>query len=258
MEPLLALSVATAIALGARLLRALSWSGAIAAIAVGTLILSNTGWAGCAVLGIFFAGSTLVSRIAASVRPPDHPADEVRDWIQVTANGGIAALGSFGEWIEPGLGLWLVTTTLAAAGADTWATAFGSLSPRTPRDILGKGPVAPGTSGGVTWFGTSGGVMGSALIALIGATSGGRLPLYGAAVAIGILGMVADSALGSALQARYRCPACGEETERRRHRCGTPTEPIRGFRWLDNHAVNAATTGLAGLAGLLAWQGLSR
>ncbi len=253
MSLVIALGVSAGIAILSWLLRALTPSGALAAVLVGTLILWNTGWAGALVLGAFFASSTLIGRVAAKVRPGMEPPDETRDWVRVLANGGMAALVALGERIDPGLGLWLVTTTLAAATADTWATTFGALSPRPPRDILRRTVVDAGASGGVTWFGTSGGLMGAALVALVGSTSGGRSQLYGAAVVIGFTGMIVDSMLGSALQARFRCPQCNLLTERRLHRCGSRTEWLGGWRWLDNSGVNVVTTVLAGLGGLATW-----
>jgi uncharacterized membrane protein len=51
-------------------------------------------------------------------------------------------------------------------------------------------------------------------------------------------GAMLDSALGATVQAVYRCPKCLKETERTLHTCGTPTEPARGWRWLDNEWVN--------------------
>jgi uncharacterized protein (TIGR00297 family) len=154
-----------------------------------------------------------------------------RDHRQVLANGAPAAIGALAEPIEAGLGLWLVTVALAAAGSDTWATGMGALSPRPPRDILRGHLVAPGTDGGVTWFGSLGGLIGAALVGLAGATTSSTRPgaLYLAATAIGVAAMLLDSVLGSGLQGR------------------------KGWRWLDNNGVNAAITVAALGAGLLAW-----
>lgn len=250
----LAVGVSAAIAGLAWMFRALSGRGALAAAVVGAAILWPTGWAGCAVLGAFFVGSTLVSRVAARVTGPSDQADtQIRDHRQVFANGGFAGLGATAEWLAPGLGFWLATVSLAASGADTWATAFGGLSPRPPRDILTRQPVPAGTSGGVTWFGSSGGFMGAASIGLVAVSVGGPGRLLLAAAFIGQGAMLLDSILGSAWQARLHCPRCDAPTERPIHRCGTPADLIRGRAWLDNDAVNALASGAALVAGLVTW-----
>lgn len=254
MNPLLAFAIAGVVAGAGWRLRALSTDGAVAAVLVGTSILGFTGWAGLVVLGTFFVGSTAVSRLASRMEPGSDQADtEIRNRWQVFANGGAAALGASAETIQSGLGFWLVSVSLAAAAGDTWATAFGRLSRKPPRDLLSRLPVVPGTSGGVTWFGTMGGLVGATLIGLVAGSISGVWSLYGAAAAIGFGSMLLDSALGSRWQARFHCPRCDVGTERRRHRCGTVTELKRGWRWLDNDAVNAVATTVAALIGLLVW-----
>lgn len=256
MPPALAAGVSVLVALVAWRARALTGSGAVAATVVGLLILWHTGWSGFAVLGAYFASSTLVGRLAVGARAGTaDPADEIRNHRQVLANGGLAAVLAPAELLHAGLGFWLVTVVLAASAADTWATGVGALSPRPPRDILRWRVVPPGTSGGVTWFGSSGGLAGAALVALAGAAAepdgGGRL--YLAATGLGWLGMLVDSAAGSAVQGRFHCPRCDRPTERRVHGCGSRTAHRRGWRWLDNDGVNALSTAVAGALGALAW-----
>lgn len=252
----LAALVTGLVSLAAWRLGALTRSGAIAGWGVGVLILGNTGWPGLAVLGVYFGSSTVVGRLGGSGRSGNGDRDrETRNHWQVLANGGAAALVAPLEQPVPGLGFWLVTVTLAAAAADTWATGLGALSPRPPRDILRGVRAAPGTSGGVTWFGSSGGLVGAALVALAAVASrpaaGARL--YLTAAAVGFLGMALDSVLGSAVQARFHCFACDRETEDRVHGCGALSEYRRGWRWLNNDGVNAVTTGAAAVLGALAW-----
>ena len=59
-----------------------------------------------------------------------------------------------------------------------------------------------------------------------------------AALASGLAGSLVDSLLGASVQAIYFCPACAKETEKTTHGCGTPTQHRRGWRWLNNDAVN--------------------
>jgi len=53
------------------------------------------------------------------------------------------------------------------------------------------------------------------------------------------------------VQAIYFCPSCQKETERYpRHICGEETNPLRGWRWLNNEWVNALASAMgAGIAG---------
>ncbi|MFN8646937.1 MAG: DUF92 domain-containing protein [Gemmatimonadales bacterium] len=234
--------------------RALTRTGALAATAVGTAILQGTGWAGMAALGAFFVGSSWVSR-----RAPDRSAafgakGSTRDAWQVLANGGAAALGA----LVPGAGLWIVTASLAAAAADTWATATGGWSRRAPRHILTLAPVPAGTSGGVTALGTAGAVAGALLVAAAAAAVAGAPRLLWSALVIGPAGMLLDSLLGATLQGRFHCDRCDAPTESRRHRCGAEARHTAGRAWLANDGVNAAATGVAALAGWLAWRLLGR
>jgi uncharacterized protein (TIGR00297 family) len=215
---------------------------------VGTLVLRGTGWAGGGVLAAFFVSSTLVSRRAPA--PPGlDPKGDRRDHRQVLANGGVAALSALLGLRDPGLGLWLLTSSLAAAAADSWATAFGARSAAPPRLILDGSTVPPGTSGGITPLGTAGGVAGATVVAAAGALAAGMPALFPVAALVGFGGMLLDSALGAAAQGRFRCAECAERSEWRVHRCGRPTSHEGGLAWLDNDGVNlTAGAGAAAVA----------
>ncbi len=233
--------------------RALTGAGALAASGVGTAILWRTGWPGLAALGAFFAGSSLISRLA-----PDPAADRFdakgsrRDPAQVLANGGAATLAALLLPMEPAL--WAVTATLAAAAADTWATSVGGWSRTPPRMILNGRAVAAGTSGAISLLGTTGALIGAAVVAGSAAVVAGSLPLLVQGWTIGAIGMFTDSLLGATLQGTFHCPACNTVTERPRHRCGTVTIRVGGLQWVTNDVVNGASTLLAGLLGWLAWE----
>jgi uncharacterized protein (TIGR00297 family) len=219
---------------------------------VGTLILWGSGWEGGAVLAAFFLCSTVVSRL--TLPPPVlDPKSDRRDQRQVWANGGPAALGALLGVCCGEAGLWVITGSLAAAAADTWATAIGSRSGPPPRLLWSGRVVPPGTNGGVTVLGSAGGAAGALVVAAVGALAGGEPRLLPVATLIGFAGMLADSTLGAVLQGRFLCPACGESSEWRVHRCGTPTVRQGGIAWLDNDGVNLAATTAAALLALAGW-----
>ena len=230
----------------------LTRSGTVAAWMVGSAVLVGTGWEGGGVLAAFFVSSSLISRAAPAPRGLD-PKGERRDHRQVLANGGVAAAAALVGLHDLPLGRWLVTAALAAAGADTWATALGARSAGTPRLILSGRPVPPGTSGGITPLGTLGGAAGALVVAAAGAAFSGISTLLPVAALVGFGGMALDSALGMA-QGRFRCPRCAESSEWPSHRCGTATVHEGGLAWLDNDGVNLASSAAAALASGAAWR----
>ena len=254
MAPALAAGISVLVAIAAWGAGALTPGGAGAAALVGSSILWSTGWPGAAALGAFFLSSTLIGRLTEGRAARSDAQVERRGARQVLANGAAAALGGWCSWWATGLGLWVVTASLAAAAADTWATSMGALSRSDPRSLRDGRRVAPGTSGAVSGAGTLGGAIGATIVAAAGAGAARRTDLLWHATAIGFAGMLVDSLLGAWVQGRFECPACGEPSERRRHHCGRATRRLKGFAWLDNDGINALATTAAALSGILAWR----
>jgi uncharacterized membrane protein len=211
------------------------------------------------VLAAFFVSSNLVSRRSQGAPAPaalDAKSDR-RDVWQVYANGGVAALGAGVGFIDGRLGIWLVTTTLAAAAADTWATSFGIRSPVPPRLPWSGRRVAVGTNGGMTLIGTAAAAAGALIVAGTGAAAANMPLLLPVGTLIGFFGMVADSTLGALLQGRFHCPACNAASEWPVHRCGAATIREGGMAWLNNDGVNFLATALAGCVAVAVWHWLS-
>jgi uncharacterized protein (TIGR00297 family) len=240
------LGIAGVIAAAAYAVRALSRSGAIAAVLMGTVV-TIAGWSWGALLVAYFVVASALSRFrGADKRARTGGLAEkhgARDPVQVLANGGVFALGAVGFAVSPSV-TWqaIAIAGLSASAADTWATEIGPLSPESPRSIVTLRAVPVGTSGGVT-------VVGLAASALAAGFTAGCAWLAGwpgaailSAVIGGFAGSVLDSLLGATLQARRYCVVCDEETERRVHGCGTLTDVTRGLGWMDNDAVNAMST----------------
>lgn len=256
--PALVLGIAALLALAAWRWRALDASGAVAAALVGATVLGGTGWPGGAVLAAFFLSSTLLGRLG-----PDPAAETLdvrgdrRDAVQVLANGGPAAAGALIALRWPGAGFWMLAGALSVATADTWASTWGVRARGWPRDLVRRRPVPPGTSGGVSWTGTAGGLAGAVALSAVAAAATGQRLFLPAGTVLGFGGMLGDSALGSLLQGRFYCPRCSRPCERARHRCGTRTEHTGGWRWLTNDSVNLLATGAGALGGWLAWRWLA-
>jgi uncharacterized protein (TIGR00297 family) len=242
------------LALAARSVRALSTSGAMASLAVGTICIT-AGWSWGALLVAFFVSSSAMSRFGQR-RKAERVVSIVekgseRDAAQVLANGGVYAGAALGLLIAPSP-IWyaLGAGALAASAADTWATELGTLSGVDPRSIISGSIVPPGTSGGITLLGTAAGVAGALFIAT--AATLAHWPVALAAVALGgMAGALADSLLGATLQARRWCELCAQSTERLVHSCGTASRRAGGLAGLDNDAVNAVCSGVGALVALL-------
>ena len=258
---------------------ALTAGGAAGAVLVGTAIFGFGGLAWGLLLIAFFVLSTLLShyREAQKERLAAEKFEKgaVRDLGQVLANGGAGALIAAAAYLlypEPVM-LAAFVGAMATVNADTWATEIGVLSRETPRLITSLQPVEPGSSGGVTGLGTLATAAGGlaigvaaliflALDAPLGAVSlnalahpggdalGWLLPI---ALVGGLAGSLFDSLLGATVQAIYTCPVCHKETEKRLHTCGTPTERLRGWAWLNNDLVNFSASLVGALVSAGMW-----
>lgn len=247
--------LAACISLAALRVRALTPGGAGVATVVGTLAVA-AGWSWAALLILYFASSTVLSR-AGRVRKERLTASIVaktggRDAVQVLANGALfagAAATALAHpdvrWIALGAG------SLAASAADTWATEVGTLAAAEPRSILTWRRVPTGTSGAVSVPGTLAMVAGALFVAAITVALGWTVEVAACIAAGGVAGAVVDSVLGATAQARRWCEPCAAETERLTHDCGAPTRRARGVAWMDNDVVNFLSNTAGGLLAAL-------
>ncbi len=174
------LLLSAAIGLLAYRRNSLAPSGVAGAVLVGTLIFGFGGWTWGLVLISFFVSSSLLShyrqddKIALAEK---FAKGERRDLGQVLANGGVGALLALAVYFlidlqgqaRAGNPLYIYLTlaffgAMASVNSDTWATELGVLARETPRLITTGRPVAPGTSGGVTRYGTLAALTGAAFI----------------------------------------------------------------------------------------------
>ncbi len=246
----------------------LSRSGAVGAMLVGTLIFGLGGWVWGVALAVFFISSSALShfkeRQKAAVAEKFEKGHR-RDMGQVLANGGLGAFIAVLSAIAPHEAwFYLFVGVMATVTADTWATELGTLSATPPRLITSGRVVEVGTSGGVSPLGTgvslAGGLLIGLTVALLGPLAGilpwGATPVVALVGALsGAAGSLLDSLMGATVQQIYYCDTCAKETERRVHRCGTTTRPLRGWGWVNNDLVNLLSSLGGGLvaAGLATW-----
>ena len=251
----------------------LSRSGALGALLVGTLIFGLGGWVWGVALAVFFISSSALShfkeRQKAAVAEKFEKGHR-RDMGQVLANGGLGALIAVAAAVVPqsavpnALWFYLFLGVMATVTADTWATELGTLSAAPPRLITSGRVVEVGTSGGVSPLGTgvslAGGLLIGLTVALLGPLAGllpwSAAPLLALAGGLsGAAGSLLDSLMGATVQQIYYCDTCRKETERRVHRCGTTTRPLRGWGWVNNDLVNLVSSLGGGLVavGLGVW-----
>lgn len=225
------------------------------------------------------------SRVTASPTGASRTATEDRtrgrDARQVLANGlvaglaavwaglagdGAASLGLIGGELPGGAGPWLSSEALsgallprlvmagamAAATADTWATEIGTWAGGVPRSPLTARAMKPGESGGMTVFGTFGGLVGAALIGQAALWLWDDFGLrHAVSIEIaGFAGMWFDSVLGASIQYKAVCPACGRVVEERDH--VHPVERRTGLGFVDNDVVNLVATIAGGVLAAVA------
>lgn len=230
---------------------ALTLSGAIGAIILGTGIFFGSGLYGSFLIIIFFGTSTIFTFIKRNYKKEIEKHYEKsggRDIYQVFANGGVGLLYSLLYFsTSHQMYLILIGASFAASNADTWASELGVLSESSPISLRTFKKVSKGTSGAVSLFGMLMSILGSLLLAFSAIITMilFQLNLYPFShvqtfIFIflgGILGSLIDSILGATLQGIYYNESLKKETEKPFYN-GKPNTLIRGCKLFNNDFVN--------------------
>ena len=239
-------------------IRAISISGYGALIAICTtfIFLGQGLW--LFTLFFMFLSSSLLTRFKKEKKKEFEDVVEKtgpRDFYQAFANLGIAAACILLYYFfNDQLFLVALLSSVAAANADSWASEIGGLSKDQPILVTNFKPIEKGVSGGVTLLGTLGGIAGSGFIILsfqfisklFGSFTFTKSQLCSAFMA-GIFGFIFDSYLGATLQALYRNNVANRLTEQ-----SIPSNKlIKGWRIINNDAVNFLTTLTSAIVGVL-------
>lgn len=241
---LLATGISLLLAIVSYRFRLLNLSGASAMFLLAVIIFSGGSWRWALPILSFFILSSALSKVNSTAKRLAKNVTEKgseRDWLQVLANGGIAG-GIVLIYLLDRNPIWyaVFTGAVAASTSDTWSTEIGMLSGKQPIDLITFHHEQAGTSGAVTLIGLLGGIFGALVIGVISFffSTGFAFATWIAVIVLsGFAGCLIDSLVGATLQARFECVVCHKQTEQRHH-CQTATQLVRGFRWLDNDAVN--------------------
>jgi uncharacterized protein (TIGR00297 family) len=127
--------------------------------------------------------------------------------------------------------------SMAVATSDTWASEIGVGMKGKVVDLLNWKKVESGISGGISFAGTVGGLLGSASIAvfflLMMPKAHNSTFLFLIVLFLGFLGMLIDSLLGAWLQGRYISES-GKILDDQQENARI----IKGFRFISNDLVN--------------------
>ena len=239
--------------------KALDRGGFLASVAVGYAIFLGGGWQWFLIIASFFILGVGFTWFKYEYKKSIGSAQEkggARNWPNIVANGGLAAVFGLTELVFGGsVFAVLFVGAMSAAASDTVATELGLLSKSDPRLITHPSVrVSPGMSGGVTALGFLGTLLASAAIGTVAAlvaVVGGASPAEIVLVAItgGVVGSVADSAVGATIQRKAVCVVCGKPSEHFVH-CNEQTRQQSGLSHIDNNIVNLIAT-IAGAAASL-------
>lgn len=239
-------------------LKAVTFSGVASATILGISLFIFGGWISFIALVIFFVLGSAVSKIGKSIKADAEKLHEhlgARSVMQVAANGLPSLIFAI-IYYYTGAESCLLTTIMcfAATTADTFSSEIGMLSKKTPISILTLKPVQRGISGGFTFLGLLGGLLGALIISIL------AIPRYGivgmaASTVAGLLSSIFDSVLGAAFQAKYHIQEDNGIvllTERKAVN-GEALKLVRGFRWVNNDVVNFASVFILGGIFVFMW-----
>jgi uncharacterized protein (TIGR00297 family) len=213
----------------------LSIPGAFAACILAIIILLSGGWMFAFPMLIFFITSSLLSKLPSHAAVGEIRNKKPRDHIQVICNGGTSGIVSILYLINKNpVFIILYFISISISTSDTWSSETGNYFKGKVLDILSFKKIEKGLSGGVSFYGTFIGFLGSLLIgSLYYFLYEKNMKITFIITIAGFTGMIADSITGSLLQAKYMDKK-GHITE-----MNLPGNTIvKGYQWMTNDMVN--------------------
>ncbi|XP_062090687.1 protein PGR [Humulus lupulus] len=265
-QPLIAASISSLIAVRAYRRKSLSLSGALTGFIVMAIHIA-VGYRFGALILVFFFTSSKLTKVGEEKKrrvEADFKDGGQRNWIQVLSNSGLATIlvliiWRVTAWEDKCLdSKYSISVTsliggvighYACCNGDTWSSELGVLSDAQPRLITTFKPVRKGTNGGVTKTGLLAAAAAGAVIGLTFVVFGfftakctynvvtKQLLVIPLSALAGLTGSLIDSLLGATLQFSGFCTVRNKVVGKP----GPTVKKISGLNFLDNNAVNAVS-----------------
>jgi uncharacterized protein (TIGR00297 family) len=218
----------------------LTISGATAALWMALFLYACGGAKAFIAPGLFLISGSLLSKLNRHDKEKNG-----RNAIQVFANG-MVGIGCFILYNINGNPLFLTGAfvSFAISMSDSVSSETGLFFKGRTVDITGLKKMAPGVSGGISLAGTLGGLLAAVVMAAaVDFAYQLSFALCSKIAALGFAGMLADSLLGSRLQAKYQ-----SSTGLLSDDAAPGSILVKGYSWCTNDVVNvmanAVVTGL--------------
>lgn len=240
-QVLMAVFLASLLALLAFIINWLTIDGAISAFIFGSIAYGLGGIPGAVViLGFFISGSILSKDLISQEGFLEKKFR--RNGVQVWANGFWFALWTM-IWFLSGAGIFMIAavTSIASATSDTWATEIGGNRVKGKTWLISTGEkVKPGTDGGISFLGTLASLAGAVLISSLFWIVEMQTDIYTLLIITisGFLGCQVDSYIGARFQ-------------NKNYDLSIITLFGKEYMYVDNNFVNWISAGLASIISLI-------
>ena len=203
-------------------------------------------------IGLLFFISTVVSVVGKKIdKKRQSEAHSPRRATQIIAVGLFPVIAIILHYITKiDVFYYMFYLALIEQIADSMASDIGRLTKKKNISIITLRPVEKGISGGISTLGTACAFISSFLLGLIPlAFNVISVTAYVMISAFAFVGTLIDSVVGGLFQSLYFCDNCKTKIESPMH-CDRPARLIKGYRVIDNVAVNYIAGGVTCLMGL--------
>ena len=251
----LALSFITILGIIALKFNSITFSGLVASVVIGYIVMVIGGPHYLILLIIFFVSSSIFTKIQKKLNKSSKKHSSPRSYINILANGVTPTfliiltifLYDNYTWNSVTLlngdiniiGLCFIGSIVVTT-ADTFSTEIGLINKSKPRLITNLTKyVSKGDSGGVTLSGLLASIFAGIIISLTVFFTFEifHFSLFLIITLVGILGSLFDSILGATIQYKGQCVSCKLHVETYIHH-NKPTIQLQGSKYITNNSVN--------------------